>query len=207
MQDNYDIDMHFCSAEGPAIYMKDYWVDGIMFKSEIILESIKKYWGEVFLYSDVDVQFFRPAKEILLKAIENHDIACQADDPYGLLCSGFWIGRANRRVLRLQENMRKCILKERRDQIAFNRILKVGRMDKILYSVANLSGSCRYTSLPTTFFGGGTFTAKQWHPGDELPVPENPVMHHANYTKGVDSKIAQLKYVRDIVESRRSQSR
>jgi hypothetical protein len=53
--------------------------------------------------------------------------------------------------------------------------------------------------LPPTFFGGGTFSGKTWKQGDKIPVPPNPIMHHANFTVGVENKVAQLKYVRDIV--------
>jgi hypothetical protein len=38
--------------------------------------------------------------------------------------------------------------------------------------------------------------------GLDLPVPEGIVMHHANYVVGVEQKIAQLEYVRDIVRAR-----
>ena len=56
--------------------------------------------------------------------------------------------------------------------------------------------------LPIEFFGGGTLTCKIWEPGKSLPVPQNIIMHHANFTKGVDNKIAQLHYIKDIVKQR-----
>ena len=42
----------------------------------------------------------------------------------------------------------------------------------------------------------------QWEPGCELNIPQDIVMHHANWTIGIENKIAQLQYVRDIVNSR-----
>ena len=49
--------------------------------------------------------------------------------------------------------------------------------------------------LPTSFFGGGTFTGKLWKPGDSLPLPKKPIMHHANYTVGFENKLSQLQHV------------
>lgn len=53
--------------------------------------------------------------------------------------------------------------------------------------------------LPSTFFSGGTSTAKVWNPGDQLIIPDNIVLHHANWTIGVENKINQLKYVKSLV--------
>lgn len=53
--------------------------------------------------------------------------------------------------------------------------------------------------LPATFFGGGTFTADLWKPGDDLIIPDNIILHHANWTIGIENKLEQLKYVKDAV--------
>jgi hypothetical protein len=35
-----------------------------------------------------------------------------------------------------------------------------------------------------------------------LPAPDPPLLHHANYTIGLANKLAQLRYVRDVVDQR-----
>ena len=56
--------------------------------------------------------------------------------------------------------------------------------------------------LPDNFFGGGTFTGNLWSPGNQIPVPPTPIMHHANWTIVVVSKMEQLRRVKDAVMSR-----
>jgi hypothetical protein len=57
--------------------------------------------------------------------------------------------------------------------------------------------------LDNRFFTVGVQLGKRWHPGMEISVPENIIMHHANWTVGVENKMALLKHVREIVETRR----
>jgi hypothetical protein len=65
----------------------------------------------------------------------------------------------------------------------------------------------KWKYLPVEFFGGGTLTGTLWEPGLPLTVPENIFVHHANWTVGVSNKIAQLSYVRKIVEERKHSSK
>jgi len=53
--------------------------------------------------------------------------------------------------------------------------------------------------LPTSFFGGGTFTGRIWTPGENIPIPPNPVMHHANFCLGVESKVKMMALVKEKV--------
>lgn len=202
LQDDYGLEVHYCPVQGVSRYRNDVFVESVLFKAEIIINTIKKNWRDVFVYSDVDVQFFRPTKTILLNAIQNYDIVCQKDDPYGSLCAGFWVARANKRVLKLWENVYKAIRSERRDQNVFNRLLRLSSTSRILNILKSMALPCRFTILPDTFFGGGTLTGKLWEPGIDLSVPEDIALHHANWAIGVENKVAQLQYVRDKVNSR-----
>ena len=51
--------------------------------------------------------------------------------------------------------------------------------------------------------GGGTFTGHGWKPEQKLTIPDEILMHHANYTQGIKNKIAQLKYVKTVVSKRK----
>lgn len=56
--------------------------------------------------------------------------------------------------------------------------------------------------LPNTFFSGGTFSANLWKPNEHLMIPDDIILHHANWTIGIKNKIEQLNYVRKIVNDR-----
>jgi hypothetical protein len=203
LKDDYEIDVRYCRTSRGGRYLSRDWTDAVIFKSETIIDTIKNLWGGVFVYSDVDIQFFKPTKQILLQAIENNDIVCQRDDPEGHLCTGFWVARANRKVLKLWENVRKRIRTVGRDQIVFNKFLRRGPRYKLLYTIKNLTGVCTYGYLPETFYTEGNVEGKHWEPGMDLTIPDDVVLHHANWTESVESKIAQLEYVRNVVHSRK----
>lgn len=169
--------------------MEEDWVKAVIFKSEIIIQSIKDFWGESFVYSDTDVQFFQSTRSLIEQTLKDNDIVCQLDRPSGNLCTGFFALKANKRTLHLWDKVHEIILDESRDQIAFNRLIR--SMDGISFA-----------HLPKNFFGGGTFCDKRWEPGDPLFIPSNPVMHHANCTIGIRNKILQLEYVKNEVNSR-----
>ena len=56
--------------------------------------------------------------------------------------------------------------------------------------------------LPDSFFSGGTCGARLWKPNDLLTIPDDIILHHANWTIGIENKIEQLNYVRKIVKAR-----
>jgi len=81
--------------------------------------------GDVFVYSDVDIQFFKPVNALLIDAIEGYDIVCQKDHPDdGQLCTGFFVIKATKRTLKLWKLVHQAIKKEGQDQLAFNRFIR-----------------------------------------------------------------------------------
>jgi len=44
---------------------------------------------------------------------------------------------------------------------------------------------------------------KRWVPGMNLNIPDQIMPHHSNFTIGLENKIAQLEYVRGIVNKSR----
>jgi len=202
LNDEFDLHMKMVSNVRGGDYGTEAFGSAVLEKSNYIISAIQENMGEVFIYSDVDIQFFKPVQSELIKAIEGYDIVCQKDGPRnkGELCTGFFVIKANQQTLRLWELVRECVQKEGRDQIAFNRIVRRLRYlpFRYLYSCPRI----KYNYLPLYFFGGGALTGKQWFPGIELSIPDNIVLHHANWTVGIKNKIAQLEYVRDVVMSR-----
>ena len=173
--------------------------EAVLEKSNLIINAIKENMSETFVYSDVDIQYFKPIKSLLLDAIVGHDIVCQRDEPRAKgnqLCTGFFIIRANNGTLKLWERVRKAVRKEGRDQLAFNRILNSWWYRQFSYP------RIKYNFLSDNFFSAGTLTGENWQPGQELVIPDDIVLHHANWTVGIENKISQLEYVKRCVESR-----
>jgi hypothetical protein len=178
--------------------MDEGWTDTTIRKVDLIIRAIKENWGSIFIFSDVDIQFFAPIKATILKLMKNKDLMIQKNSPNGVLCSGFFACRANEKTLQLWQDVKLTMQKDKlnSDQNSLNRCIK--RHNKTNpYNVV-------WGYLPNTFFGGGTLTGHEWSPGMSLPVPHGIMMHHANWTKGVKNKIAQLMYVKKVVRKRQN---
>lgn len=192
--DDFDIIFEFaeqtCSS---AKFMDEGWTDTTIRKVDLIIRAIQENWGSIFIFSDVDIQFFQPIQQKILALMEGKDMVIQKNSPNGVLCSGFFACRGNEKTLQLWQDVKKVMQKNKlnSDQNSLNRCIK--RKSKTNpYNVV-------WSYLPNTFFGGGTLTGHEWYPGMRLPVPKGIMMHHANWTKGIKNKIAQLIYVRKMV--------
>jgi hypothetical protein len=192
LKDDYELILEEFDQECPsATIMQTGWNSIMIHKIDLIIKGIKENWGKVFIHSDVDIQFFRPTKEIILQAMRDKDMVIQRDDPYGEVCAGFFACRGNEKTLKLWQKIRENVL------MPGNKAHDQDWLNSLIYRSNPFNIAWDY--LPNDFMGGGTMTAKLWLPGKELPIPKTIAMHHANYTFGVDNKIAQLTYVKDRV--------
>src|SRR5579871_2072697 len=91
IQDDFDIVFEFseqtCSS---AKFMDEGWTDTTIRKVDLIIRAIEENWGSIFIFSDVDIQFFSPIKATILKLMKNKDLMIQKNSPNGVLCSGFF---------------------------------------------------------------------------------------------------------------------
>lgn len=199
IKDDFDIILEFCEQTCPnAQFMSEGWTDTTMRKVDLIIRAIHENWGKIFIFSDVDIQFFVPIQSTILMLMHDKDIIMQKNNPEGVLCTGFFACRGNEKTLQLWTDVKQVmeINKLQSDQISFNQCIK--RNSKINpYNIA-------WNYLPDSFFGGGTLTGYTWVPGASLPIPHDIMMHHANWTKGVKNKIAQLMYVKQSVNNHRN---
>ena len=183
-------------------YMKGGWNQTMLKKVEMLIDACAdpENDGEVFLYSDVDIQFFKPTRQTVfdLMADPTLDMVIQRDDPQGTACAGFLACRASERTRQMWCQVRDIMLKDKRsrDTICDQKALN------IVIAPRNNHLKIRWKFLPNTFMGPGTLKKRLWNPGQSLAIPKGVVMHHANYTHGIPNKLKQLAYVRNLVLSR-----
>jgi len=158
-------------------YYSDGWKKTTMKKVDVFIKAVNENIGDIFVFSDVDIQFFGPIKDALIQELGDFDIAIQ-NDYNGGLCSGFFVCRGNERTLRMFESMRDNHDQYLEDQHALN---------------MNLN-HCNYTILSTRFWTFGSF-GTQWK-GQNFEIPDNLLMHHSNWVEGIDKKVELLKIVR-----------
>lgn len=198
IQDDFDIIIELYDQTCPNVQFMSYgWTDTTIRKVDLIIRAIHENWGKIFIFSDVDIQFFAPIQSTILVLMEGKDIIMQKNNPEGVLCTGFFACRGNEKTLQLWMDVKRLMEtnKLQSDQISFNQCIK-RHSKKNPYDVV-------WDYLPVTFFGAGTLTGCTWHPGAFLPIPYNIMMHHANWTKGIKNKIAQLTYVKEVVMAKK----
>jgi Nucleotide-diphospho-sugar transferase len=168
------------------------WTSTTIKKIEYIVQAIKENWGGIFVFSDVDIQAFGPINVIIHKLMRGYDLRIQRNAPGIRPCTGFFACRANARTLALWTDALEYMRQNPNisDQRAFNHCL-LGQKNK--HKVV-------WNFLPDMFYCPGLFTGKRWKPGSTLKLPHSIVVHHANWTRGVKSKIMQLHAVKKLVK-------
>lgn len=158
-------------------YYQEGWKNTTMKKVDVFIKAVEENMNGIFIFSDVDIQFFGPIKQVLIDELEDYDIAIQ-NDYLGGLCSGFFICRGNERTLRMFQSMKNNHEIYNEDQHALN---------------MNLN-HCKVKVLSSRFWTFGAYQ-QQWK-GQNFDIPDNLLMHHSNWTEGIENKIRLLEIVR-----------
>jgi Exostosin family/Nucleotide-diphospho-sugar transferase len=173
-----EIDATFGEQEcATGSYYQDGWKKTTMKKVDIFIKACQENMNDIFVFSDVDIQFFGPIKEALLQELGDADIAIQ-NDYKGGLCSGFFICRGNERTLRMFQSMKQNESKYLEDQYALNMNLHY----------------CNVKVLTERFWTFGSY-GTQWK-GQNFEIPNNLLMHHSNWTEGIENKIKLLEIIK-----------
>ena len=160
-------------------YYQDGWNQTTYRKVEYFLKIAEENMGDTFVFSDVDIQFFGRTKETLLEELGDADIAAQ-DDTCNFMCSGFFICKSNERTIRMFKSMKDNYHLYKEDQDALNQ-------NKHL---------ANWKLLSRKFFTVGQLTNRVWN-GEDFIVPNGILMHHSNWTIGIDNKIKLLEKVKN----------
>jgi len=182
-----ELRMHFLENEGSGTFKQPDWHRAIIRKVEVIIEAIHEHWGGVFVWSDVDVQFFGPFSEWVTRTTRRHDLVFQVDAPGPGLCDGFFFCRANATTLAIWEDVLEFVRKPES---------KGDDQWRVQQLAAARTDTC-IGYLPPLFMGGGTFTGQAWHPGQPVLLTRGLLMHHANFTIGVPNKLALCQAARE----------
>lgn len=165
----------------------------IAYLKRCIQEEIEK-GGKPFIFSDVDVRFYSPVAESALQELGNHDIAFQQDRPGGC-CTGFMVIRPNLRNISLFDNTLSAMSQlNTEDQIATEVVLRHSTHDwihldtKKFWSIGQSVGQ----------------TGRSWTPGQPVDPPPKLLMHHANWTRGLNNKNTLLEIVNAKMTANRS---
>ncbi len=112
----------------------------------------------------------------------------------GIYCSGFFALRASDKILKLCKRAKKIAKRSRiGDQRAFNLAFK------------HFKNEIKIGLLPEEFYSPGIdrLNNNLWTPAQNLSPSAEIVLHHANWTVGVENKLAQLHHVKKLRKERK----
>jgi len=178
LPDGFELESKTITQEcATGSYYKDGWDKTCYKKVQYYKEICEKNQGQIYVFSDVDIQFFNLTPQDLIDELGDFDIACQNDTGM-IYCSGFWVCKGNERTLDLFTAMLEKYHLE--DQTSLNE--QIWR--------------ARSKFLSHKFFTIGHLMGAQWK---EQPfnIPPDIKMHHANWTVGLFNKEKLLTIVRE----------
>jgi hypothetical protein len=219
VQDDFEIEFKQIPDFGPCFAGDDNFRRSLILRAQAVIDFLLENMGDIFLYSEVDIQFFKPVKEKLLKNLGDKDIVFQNNsltDKH--INSGFWMCRANKKILILWRFALKCMENDiTYEEDAMNILLK----DKLTKEMSKLISpedyelvkTMKWDYLPSSFLVTQVafqFTfiphstelipkMQHWEPGTHLSIPKDIDVFHSNWTKGIDHKIALHEWVRNEV--------
>ena len=151
-------------------------------------EAIDNNIGDTIICSDVDIQFLKKTKPFLIKKIKKFDILFQSNNTKNEICSGFFICKCSARVSKFMD----IVLNKLKESINIpgageQHIMQLLLKDK---SLCNLN----YGTLPRNRFWSPGFKYKNLK---TLDICSKIMVHHANWTEGVELKLDQLNHVKN----------
>lgn len=155
-------------------------------KLNLIIDNIKVNEDKFLVYTDCDVQFFSN----LEFNMGDNDILFQEDgNPYNM-CAGFFICKQNVSVLNFFKDVKEILINNLNgkihDQTIINYLFNSG-YDKI-----------KKNSLPSNkYWTVGNSIKGIWNDKIDFEIPKELIVHHANFTIGIENKIKLLELVKN----------
>jgi len=169
--------------------------DAVKKKTELILNSIKDNFGEVIIWSDLDIQFFDKCSDTIENSIKEKDVVFQSEFGDSREVNvGFMAIRCNQKILEFWQAVLKRVNSPEWNQPAVN--------DQSI-----INDLLRKEPIDIKY---GIFPERFWAMSHFAKTPRNILLHHANCTaprlkKGrltgsMELKIEQL--IRRLVEGK-----
>jgi len=185
-----------CNAE----FHSEGWRETMYYKVRCFKQALyETEKGECFMFSDPDIQFFKPFYDDLLNRVKNCDAVFQ-NDYAGGVNTGFFVMRSTAQTRAFVNTVEGNLEKFPEEQACFNYLLQT------FNNPANKSIAYNAQLLPPEYWTYGEIAIQRpkggqpfshWNDEEDFDIPKNIVMHHANWTKTFKDKIKILDRVRE----------
>ena len=195
LKDDWEINISYWGkiGEGGGDTWTPGWYDILREKIEFLVDKIKQNWGEIIIWSDIDIQFFGKCSDLINKTIVDKDIIFLSWHwPDKQINGGFFVMHCNDKTLSFFE----LVLQSRIEKLQF------GEQTAINDLLKDNPVGIKWDVLPRQFWAAMA--------GEEPPA--DIVLHHAVGTYptvkngkkvgSIELKIKQMEQVRKYVRWR-----
>jgi len=176
-----DIEHHFhllSSQNQTAIPTDNTKITGAetwIFKNRYIIDAIRSNMGRIILFSDIDMQYFKPVAPLIDECMRSNEMCFQRETlHYGFINTGFMAIMCNENTLQFWNKVLEILLETRRQKQAI-----------VYHLVYFLKYDIRWAVFPATVWS--------WH---FAPLHRGVAVHHASFVVGMENKFQQLRYAR-----------
>lgn len=174
-----------------GVYGSNGWFETMLIKVNQHIRACEENMDNKFIYADCDVQFFKPFIDNMIDELEDNDIACQNDVfPYSdrvTYCAGLFICSANDKTLNFFKSVYSTMVAIHKYQDSYND--QTALNDNLYQLKHKLLSEKFYTIAQTTNY--------LWDNDYNINnIPSNILVHHANWTHGIENKKKLFDYVR-----------
>ena len=184
------------------------WRDSMIKKEEFIVETLPKFDGEVCIFADVDIRFYKPLAEDIEERLENHDICFQKDhndNGENSRCGGFFVLRSSEKIRSAFSQILHLLKSYKGEDVGFNSS-EQHTINTIFRNRPDISCGM----LPARYYTHGLYTDGMKHPDSSYAlwwekktpeekrgvfIPDNLKIHHANWCVGVETKLELLNFI------------
>jgi hypothetical protein len=167
-------------------FVSDGWQKTMTKKVKYIVDALHEMKdGDVFIHSDSDIVFLKSYKKILLEEMGNADLIFQSD--VGTACMGFFACRVHKKTKDFFKKVYDDLDQYYHDQEAVNALMK------------NYKHDLNIKLFSYRFFNHGFF-GKHYEGENDILLPDDIIVFHANFVYGVEKKIKLIKIVNEKIK-------
>lgn len=182
-----------------ASFETEGWHDTMRDKVNCFIEGIEKCReDEIFMFIDPDIQFFGDFYEDVISGIRDKDALFQ-NDVFGGVNTGFFACRNNKTVRSFFKTILGNLDSFSQEQVLANHLLtNIAKYPSIAIKWAFLPPSYwTYGHIAALPGKGSERYRGSWTPeAEDFEVPTDMIIHHANWTAGIDNKLKLLEIVK-----------
>lgn len=199
----------------------DGWREQMIEKQNFINECINcSAPSEVVVFSDVDVRFYGNFSKDLTKELGDKDICFMRDhnsDATGR-CGGFFALRVSERIKSFFSNVRSRLTSHTDSNVTFET-----SEQSTINNLLRESPDIQWGYLPPRYYTHGLYTQgienfsednqsglwwenKTYEEKTNVFVPNDLLVHHANWSNGIENKIHLLEFVKGKIDYRKTKA-